>query len=156
VKGHVRDTKGFSVGQIGTTGIAPVGCQIARRLPIAVHVTLQQWHQAGAVGRVAVFDHDIENQATGTARERQLMAILHLPLAFDDDVGMGLEQTDDLLRRGDAFAGENAPLSLRNDRQDQWSVVLHPGAPGLRMRLFFQDFVRRVQIRQGIGRHLQQ
>ena len=46
------------------------------------------------------------------------MAVLHLSLAFDDDVGVWLEQADDFVGGGNALAVDNPPLCLCNDLQD--------------------------------------
>ena len=53
------------------------------------------------VGR---FDHEIEDQAASAGRQVELMAILGVAAALDDDVGMGLEQADQLVCRGHLLA----------------------------------------------------
>ena len=82
------------------------------------------------------------------------MPVLYAPLAFDDDVGMRLEQAEDLVPRWDPFTVDDAPLGLRNDLQDQRAIAVYPGPPRLRIRLFLKNFVHFFQITQGIEGHL--
>jgi hypothetical protein len=51
------------------------------------------------------------------------VAIFNLAAAFDDDVGVRLEQADDLFCGGDRLAVKNTPLGLRDDPVDQRAIV---------------------------------
>ena len=57
------------------------------------------------------------------------MAVLNLAAAFDDDVGVRLEQADDLLVGGDRLAMKNATLGLGDDPLDQRTIVAELGLP---------------------------
>ena len=46
-----------------------------------------------------------------------------LPISFDDDVGVRLEQADDLLVGGDCLALKNATRGLGDDPLDQRTIV---------------------------------
>ena len=65
------------------------------------------------------------------------MAVLNLAAAFDDDVGMRLEQADDFLVGGDRLAMEDATFGLRDDPLDQPTIVAElalPQSGGRRVR----------------------
>ena len=57
------------------------------------------------------------------------MAVLNLAPAFDNDVGVRLEQADDLLVGGDRLAIKNATLGLGDDPLDQRTIVTELGLP---------------------------
>jgi len=56
------------------------------------------------------------------------VAILNLASAFDDDVGVRLEQADDLLVGGDRLAMENATFGRVSS--EGWRVQQEKGLPG--------------------------
>lgn len=62
--------------------------------------------QAVAVGRVACFDHRIEDHAAPADGEVELVAVFGIAAAFDDDIGMLFEQTDQLLAGAHRLAGQ--------------------------------------------------
>ena len=92
-------------------------------------MALQHGQESFAVGRVADFDHEVEDQAAPASGQVELMAIFNVAAAFDDDVGMRLEQADDLFTGGDGFATENPTLGLRDNPLDQRSIATEPGLP---------------------------
>ena len=49
--------------------------------------------------------------------------------AFDDDVGVRLEQADDLFVGGDSLAVKDATFGLRDDPFDQLTIVAELGLP---------------------------
>ncbi|SEP32247.1 hypothetical protein SAMN05216228_10842 [Rhizobium tibeticum] len=51
------------------------------------------------------------------------MAILDVAAAFDDDVGMRLEQTDQLVASRHRLAGQDPPFGLGDDPFDQRLMV---------------------------------
>jgi hypothetical protein len=57
------------------------------------------------------------------------VAVLNLAPAFDDDVGVRLEQADDLLAGGDRLAMKSATLGLGDDPLDQRTIVMELGLP---------------------------
>ena len=57
------------------------------------------------------------------------MTVLDLALALDDDVGMGLEQADQLIAGGHRFAAEHPPLALCDHPLDQRLIVTDLGLP---------------------------
>ena len=82
-----------------------------------------------AIGRVAGFDHQVEDQAAAAGGQVELVAIFDVAAAFDDDVGMGLEQADDLVAGGDLLAAKNPTLGLPDDPFDQRAIVAELALP---------------------------
>jgi len=150
----MSDAQGLGISQVFCAGIAAISGKITRRLTIAGYVTLKEWDQANTISWIAIFNNHIQNQPTCPAGQRQLVAILNVSPPFDDDVGMWLEQADDLVPRWDPFTVDDAPLGLRNDLHDQRAIVLHLGLPSLRIWLFFNDFMDFFQITKGVERYL--
>src|SRR5208283_4214727 len=71
----------------------------------------------------------VEDQAAPAGGQVELVAIFNLAAALDDDVGVRLEQADDLFVGGDRFATKNATLGLRDDPLDQRPIVAELGSP---------------------------
>ena len=81
------------------------------------------------------------------------MTVLNLAPAFDDDVGVRLEQADDLLVGGDRLATKNAALGLTDDPLDQRTIVAELGLPQRhRHRVRRLPYLRRGLIGIGQGR----
>src|SRR3954451_23227935 len=59
----------------------------------------------------------------------ELVTVLDVAAALDDDVGMGLEQADQLIAGGHRFAAEPPPLALRDHPLDQGLIVADLGPP---------------------------
>jgi len=57
------------------------------------------------------------------------VAIVDVAAAFDDDVGMGFEQADELRAGRDRLAGQDPTLGLGDDPLDQRLIVAAPGLP---------------------------
>ncbi len=57
------------------------------------------------------------------------MAVLNVAGALDDDVGVRLEQADDLFAGGDGLAVKDAAFGLPDDPFDQRTIVAEPGLP---------------------------
>jgi hypothetical protein len=74
-------------------------------------------------------DPGVEDHAAAAGGQVELVAVLNLAAAFDDDVGVRLEQADDLLVGGDRLAMNDAPLGLRDDPLDQRTIVTELGLP---------------------------
>ena len=83
--------------EIVAAGIAAIGGDLARRRAAAGDVAFEHGQEALGVGRVAGFDDEIEDQAALAGGQVELVAVLHVAAALDDDVGMRLEQADQLL-----------------------------------------------------------
>ena len=66
-----------------------------------------------AVRRIAALDHQVEDQAAPAGGQVELVAVLNLAAAFDDDIGVRLKQADDLFVGGDGLATKNATKSRR-------------------------------------------
>jgi hypothetical protein len=74
-------------------------------------------------------DHQVEDQAASAGGQVELVAVLNVAAAFDDDVGVRLEQADDLVVGADRLAMKNAALGLRDDPLDQRTIVAELGLP---------------------------
>ena len=57
------------------------------------------------------------------------MTVLNIASALDDDVGVRLEQADDLFVGGDGLAMKDAAFGLRDDPFDQRAIVAELGSP---------------------------
>jgi hypothetical protein len=57
------------------------------------------------------------------------VAIFNLAAALDDDVGVRLEQADDLFVGGDLFATKNSTLGVGDDPRDQRALAAELGLP---------------------------
>ena len=130
---------------------AAVGGQLTRRLAMARDVALEHRQQALAVGRVAGFDHQVEDQAALAGGQVELVTVLDLAAALDDDVGVGLEQADQLVAGRDRLARQDPTFGLRDDPLDQGLIVAHLGLPELDRQVGRRDQLcrRLVQIGQG-------
>jgi hypothetical protein len=106
VKGDVGDAALLgAAGEIGAAGVATIGGGLPGRRPGASDVAVEHRHKALGVGGIAGFDDDIEDQPALAGRQVELVSVLNLPAALDDDVGVRLEQADQLV------AGRHCPPS---------------------------------------------
>src|SRR5271155_4313093 len=69
------------------------------------------------------------DQAAPARGQVELVAVLNLAAAFDDDVGVRLEQADDFLVGGDRLAMKDSTLGLGDDPLDQRTIVAELGLP---------------------------
>ena len=100
------------MARLSRRGKAAIGRRLPRRLTIEGDVALQHRQQAVAVGRVAGLDHQIEDHAAPAGGQVEFVAVLGVAAAFDDDIGMRLEQADQLLAGRHRLAGQHPPLAL--------------------------------------------
>src|SRR5262245_65824260 len=94
-------------------------------------MAIEHRHKALGIGRIAGFDDDIEDQSAFAGRQVELVSVLNLATAFDDDVGVRLEQADQLLTGRHYLAGKHAALGLDNNARYQWQVMRDLGTPAL-------------------------
>src|SRR5713226_6869118 len=83
------------------------------------------------IGGVAGLDDDIEDQAALAGGQVELVSVLNLTAALADDVGMRLEQADELLAGRHRLAAEDPALALGDDARDQRQIMVDRGAPAL-------------------------
>ncbi len=158
VEGHVADAAGFGSAQIFAAGIAAVGRRLTRRLAVKGDVAFQHRQQALAVGRVAGFDDEVEDQSASAGGQIEFMTVVDVAAALDDDVGMRLEQAHQLLASRHRLAGQDPPFGLRDDPLDQRLIVADLRLPEFnrRARRQGQLFTLLLQITQGCPRDLEQ
>lgn len=89
----------------------------------------QHRQQAVAIGRVACFDHQIEDHAAPAGGQVEFVAVPGIAAAFDDDIGVRFEQADQLLAGRHRLAGQHPPLALSDDAFDQRPIVTHLDLP---------------------------
>src|SRR6516225_1691001 len=74
-------------------------------------------------------DPGVDDQAASAGGQVELVTVLNVATALDDDVGVRLEQADDLLVGGHRLAMKNATFGLPDDPFDQRSIVAELGSP---------------------------
>ena len=97
MEGHIADAAGFGPTEVVETGIAAIGGSLTGRTAIEGDMRVEHGQEAFTVRRIAVLDDQIKDQAAPAGCEVELVTILDAPPAFDDNIGMRLEQADDLL-----------------------------------------------------------
>jgi putative transposase len=60
-------------------------------------MAFEHGQEAVAVRRISGLDHEVEDQAASARRQVEFATVLNITGALDDDVGVRLEQADDLL-----------------------------------------------------------
>jgi len=96
-------------------------------LAVEIDVAAKHGQEPVAVRRIAGLDHKVEDQAAPASGQVELVAVLNLAAAFDDDVGVRLEQADDFLVGGDRLAMKDSTLGLGDDPLDQRTIVAELG-----------------------------
>ena len=79
---------GLRLAEIGAAREAAIGGRLPRRLSEKGDVALQHRQQPFAIGRVACFDDNVEDQAAPASDKVELMAVACIAAAFDDDIGV--------------------------------------------------------------------
>src|SRR3954466_16069575 len=152
VKGHVAHPACLPPVQVLAAGKTAIRRRLTRRRAVRADVALQHRHEPVTVGRVAGFDHQIEDQAAPAGGQVELVTVLDVAAALDDDAGMGLEQADQLIAGGHRFAAEPPPLALCDHPLDQWLIVADLGPPESDCRLRRPGKPRRSFAQIGQGR----
>ena len=80
-----------------------------------------------AIGRVACFDDNVEDQAAPASDKVELLAVACIAGAFDDDIGVRLEQADEFLASRRLFTLQHPPLALPGNALDQRPVMARLG-----------------------------
>src|SRR5215831_10830372 len=131
VEGDIADTTRFGLIEIVTAGIAAVGRHLPGRGNAVGDVAVEHRQKALGIGRIAGFDDEIEDQATLAGDKVELVAILHVAATLDDNVGVRLEQADQLFPCRHRLAMQHPALALVEDARDQRQVMVDLGAPVL-------------------------
>ena len=117
--------------EIVAAGIAAVGGHLAGRRAATGDVAVEHGQEALGIGRVAGLDDDIEDQAALAGDQIELVAVLHVAAAFDDDVGVRLEQADQLFAGRHRLAVQHPAFALVEHARDQRQIMVDLGAPAL-------------------------
>ncbi len=77
-------------------GIASICRHLAGHFSIELNMPIQHRKKTIYICRIAFFYYHIQNQSTSARAQVQLMSILDISAAFDDDVSMLLKDTENL------------------------------------------------------------
>jgi hypothetical protein len=102
VEGDILDAARLGRCEIVLAGITAISGDLPRRRAATGDLALEHGQEALGIGGVAGLDDDIEDQAAGAGDQVELVSVLRVAGTFDDDVGMRLEQADQLLVGGRA------------------------------------------------------
>jgi len=97
VECHVADAQGLAVARLSRLAKPPVGRRLPRRVTIEGDVAFQQSAAIDRCRAIAHLDYQIEDHAAPAGGQVELVAVFGIAAAFDDDIGMGLEQADQLV-----------------------------------------------------------
>jgi hypothetical protein len=89
VKGDIGDAAVLGGSEIGAAGITAISGGLPRWRAGAADVAVEHRREALGVGRVAGFDDDIEDQSALAGCQVELVPVLNLTTALDDDSACG-------------------------------------------------------------------
>jgi hypothetical protein len=125
VEGYIGDAARLGCREIILAGIAAIGRDLPRRHAAMGDLPLEHRQEAFGIGGVAGLDDDVEDQALRPVTKLSLCPYCtsRAPPAFagqalDDDVGMRLEQADQLLAGLHRLAIKDPALALGEDAFD--------------------------------------
>src|SRR5208283_2437772 len=122
----ILDPFAFRKGKIVLRGEAAIGGHLPGHLAIPLSVLLKERFILVAVGRIAPYDETPEDHGGGAAGEENLVPVFRIPSPLNDDVGVVLEEGDDLLRGRDLLAVEHTPFSLIDDLAEDTDGPVQP------------------------------
>lgn len=133
--GHFRDLQSASFGKddilhtefFDVVEIAPgrkpsVECDLAWCATMALDMPLDHGHGQGGISWVALEDLTVEHQRGGAGRKADLVTVECVAPIFADDVGMVLEDGNDLVFGRDRLSTEDAPSRLVDDLMTQLEI----------------------------------
>jgi hypothetical protein len=112
MEGDVLDAEFLRALDVGLGSEAAVEAGLSGRFAERCDVPLEESLDQSGVGWVTCLDHAVEDERGGASQERDLVAVADVAAALHDDVGVRLEDRDDLLAGGHGLAAEHAPPRL--------------------------------------------
>ncbi len=122
-EGNIFNPHVLDLVKVGLRRETTIERSLPRKQAVKDFMPFNHLHCQGRVCWIAILDYAIGHQPRGTGGQAQLVSIERIPPVLLDDVGVGLEDGDELVGRGNAFAGEYPPFSLGDDLVGQLDVV---------------------------------
>ena len=116
MEGDIAHAHGFGLVEIVAAGIAAVAGGLAWRLAVEAMWRSSMGRKRSVSAGLPVSIDDVEDQAAAAGGQIELVTVVHVAAALDDDVGMRLEQADQLLAGRHRLAGEDPALGLADER----------------------------------------
>src|SRR5690348_2790956 len=123
VKGDILHAARLGLFEIVAAGIAAIGGGLPRRRATAGDLAIEHWQEALRIGGIARLDDDIEDQAALAGGEVEFVSVLHVATTLNDDVGVRLEQADQLFAGRHRLALEHPALALSDEARDRSAAI---------------------------------
>src|SRR6516165_4385475 len=123
VEGDILHAARLGLFEIVATGIAAIGGGLPRWCTAAGDLAIEHRQKALGIGGIAVLDDDIEDQAALAGDEVELVSVLHGTTPLDDDIGVWLEQADQLLAGRHRLAPRFREGRLLSTRRSLWAMM---------------------------------
>lgn len=157
-KTHILDLSLLGSGQVGFGSKAPIQGHFQRVAPVNLQLPVKHRERQFGIGRIALSDHTVGDQVGGSHTQTHLVPVVGLPAVLDDDVGVGLEDRDDLLGGRDFLPPQHPALGLVDHPTGEIDIALqlHTQRQAFNAGVVLGRRNRRYGISHALGRQLEQ